>query len=335
MTAVTLRGFLGLSPAGKRTWFDTDEEIGDAPLFTTGVSPTGATDEPDDWPMYRKDFRRSNATSAKIVGTLEPQWSAKLGTGHLTQATTAYGRVYVGEHESHRVFCRDAVSGQNAWSFVADGRVEYPPTLYQGLCLFGTGAGSVYCLDAINGQEIWRLRAAPAQKFIADRNKFDSAWPVVGGVMIFDGVAHFGAGRSRSQSGGMWIFAVDPASGEIKWRTHGGSSGDLFVSDGKLLCHTLLPYLPKDGARPIAAAPVFMYGHIGARVEHRVLPPACWSRTSPEALNGRQSDHGKAHIRVAIVATGGTRRWFGTEGKDKTKSISSMLLVVPSGTCTM
>ncbi len=247
---VTLRGFLALSKPGKRKWFSGAKEEGKPRLFRSGGGGSGGAERPGDWPIYRRDIKRSSSTSAKLPAGLKKLWSWKLGTGRMTQATGAYGTVFAAERMSGRVFARDAASGKEKWSFVADGRVEYPPTLHKGLCLFGTGAGSVYCLDAKTGREIWRLRAAPAQKFIGDRNRLDSPWPVAGGVLTLNGIAHFCVGRSGSQSGGLWLFGVDAASGAVKWRVRGSGSGDMIMSDGKFLRHVAQFYDPPTGKKP-------------------------------------------------------------------------------------
>jgi outer membrane protein assembly factor BamB len=247
---VTLRGFLALSKPGARKWFADDKETGKPRLFSAGGSSSGGTEKADDWPIYRGNLKRGNSTSATLPEKLKKLWSQKLGTGQMTQATGAYGMVFTAERISGRVFARQAASGKQAWSFVADGRVEYPPTLYKGMCLFGTGAGSVYCLDARSGKKIWRLRAAPVQKFIGDHDRLDSPWPVNGGVLVLNGLAHFSVGRSKSQSGGLSLFGVEAASGAVKWRVRVGGSGDMLMSDGKMLRHVSKFFTPGDGKQP-------------------------------------------------------------------------------------
>ena len=246
---VTLRGFLGLSRAGLRPWFADADQNGNTRLFPADGKPADGQTGPDDWPIYRHDMKRSNATATAVPTGVTLLWSEKLGTHPLTQATAAYGLVYTAEPDSRRVFARDAATGKEKWSFVADGRVTYPPTLHQGLCLFGTGAGSVYCLAAQSGREVWRLRAAPVQKRIGVEGQFDSPWPVTGSVLVLKGVLHFSVGRSASQSGGLWLFGVDPATGAVKWRTRAGGSGDFFASDGDRLRHAGLFYSPDTGKR--------------------------------------------------------------------------------------
>jgi len=323
---VTLRGFLGLSAAGQREWFSPGNEDGEPRLFTTGDKATAIEDVPGDWPMYRRDYQRSNATAEAMPRKLKQAWSASVGSGRLTQATIAYGNVFVAEPESHRVFCRSAASGDPLWSYTADGRVEYPPTLHQGLCLFGTGGGSVVCLEAATGKEIWRLRAAPVQKMIADRNQFESAWPVVGGVLIFDGVAYFSAGHSQSQSSGLWLYGVSPATGEVLWRNRGLGAGDMFVADGTVLSHAHRPYLPKTGERthswkpPVGMLRTTTYlGAVAIADYTACVEPALSHKKHIELTDGRIKGEALAFTADLSVAawryTPGVPNW---KDKDKT-----------------
>jgi len=247
---ISLRGFLAMAPAGSRTWLTDAAKDAKPQVVSSGPAPAALVETPDDWPMYRKDTPRSNAMPGKLPGQLKPLWTEKPGNSRLTQPVSAYGVICVAEPQTHRVFARDAATGMERWSFVADGRVEFPPALHKGLCLFGTGGGSVYGLDARTGKEVWRLRAAPAEKYIAERDQFASAWPVIGGVMPLNGEIFFTCGRSVAVDGGIWMFAADAATGKIRWRVRGGiSSGDFFLSDGKELYLTKAYYRISDGGR--------------------------------------------------------------------------------------
>ena len=39
------------------------------------------------------------------------------------------------------------------------GRIDSPPTVYEGKVLFGSRDGCVYCLRASDGKLVWRFRA--------------------------------------------------------------------------------------------------------------------------------------------------------------------------------
>ncbi|HUU90050.1 MAG TPA: PQQ-binding-like beta-propeller repeat protein, partial [Phycisphaerae bacterium] len=124
-----------------------------------------------------------------------------------------------------------------------------PPTVYDGLCVFGCGDGSVYCLRAADGQLVWRFRAAPVDRRIVADSRLESVWPISGSVLVREGVVYVAAGRSSYLDGGIRLFALDARSGKKlhettvsavpvqpgKPRPKEGSVGalpDVLVSDG-------------------------------------------------------------------------------------------------------
>jgi hypothetical protein len=52
------------------------------------------------------------------------------------------------------------------WRFLANGPVDSPPTIYEGLCVFGCGDGSVYCLDVETGKLAWRFKTSETERRI-------------------------------------------------------------------------------------------------------------------------------------------------------------------------
>ncbi|HOX05554.1 MAG TPA: PQQ-binding-like beta-propeller repeat protein [Planctomycetota bacterium] len=196
--------------------YDFEKYVAPAPLAMGGTSG-GGTDSPGDWPTFRGTPQRSSGIGADIGSELKKKWETPVGGAGLTQATAAYGMVFLADGEGQRVVALDAENGAIKWSFPAGGRVDYPPTLHRGMCLVGTSAGWVWGLDAKTGTPVWKLRAAPDDCLIGSQDRFESRWPVVGGVLVLNGVGYASAGRAGTLDGGVQLVAFDPLTGKPAW----------------------------------------------------------------------------------------------------------------------
>jgi outer membrane protein assembly factor BamB len=97
--------------------------------------------------------------------------------------------------------------------------VDSPPTFHQGAVLFGSADGWVYCLRASDGQLAWRFRAAPEERLIGAFDQLESAWPVHGSVLVQNGAAYFAAGRTSQLDGGIRLYGVSAATGQLLHQT--------------------------------------------------------------------------------------------------------------------
>ncbi|MCG3178484.1 MAG: Outer membrane protein assembly factor BamB [Phycisphaerae bacterium] len=185
-------------------------------------------DSPDDWPMYRGTPQRSCGVRSAIGARLEKKWESPVGSETLTQAVSAYGLVILADRERSHVVALDAESGVTRWTFPVGDGLSYPPTLHRGLCLLGTAGGWVWALDARTGQPVWKLRAAPGDCLIGGNDRFESRWPVVGDVLVQNGVGYVAAGRAGAIDGGVQVVAFDPATGRVAWRQ---AYGDAVAAD--------------------------------------------------------------------------------------------------------
>jgi hypothetical protein len=220
-----LRGFAALSgelvsarpvPDGRRL------ERGEAYGSVGGPKELAA---PEDWPTYRHDAARHASTPASVSAKVAPAWRVKLGAG-LTQPVAAGDRVYVAARDAHTLHALDAETGKQAWSFVAGGRIDSPPTLYGGLLLFGSADGYVYCVRASDGALVWRFLAAPLDRRMAYFDQIESLWPVHGSVLVTEAsagskqaVAYFAAGRSTYLDGGIRLYGLDPLTGKVLYKS--------------------------------------------------------------------------------------------------------------------
>ena len=211
-----LNGFWAL--AGERaesgnTKEEDAERLEKGPAFGKQLGPASSVVSAQ-WPTYRHDAARSGAAGTVLEPPLKMAWKAPVG-GRLTSPTMADGRVFVASTDTHTVWALDGESGKPIWSHTTGGRVDTPPTICRGLALFGSADGWVYCLRTEDGSLAWRLRAAPAEQRIMNRGQLESPWPVHGSVLVQEGVAYFAAGRSSFLDGGILVYAVDPATGNV------------------------------------------------------------------------------------------------------------------------
>ncbi len=169
---------------------------------------------PSDWPTYRHDRQRSGCSATKIPTGVKQKWKRNLG-GKLAQPVVCGDRLFAVRKDAHTVYCLDARNGEPRWTYTADGRVDSSPTVYRGLLLFGCTDGWVYCLDASDGKLAWKFRAAPVERWITAFQQVESAWPVHGSVLVQDDVVYLTAGRSSFLDGGIYLYGLNPATGEV------------------------------------------------------------------------------------------------------------------------
>jgi outer membrane protein assembly factor BamB len=228
-----LRGYMGLGPAPRM-------EPSPAPAFAEGPvagrpapPPPGA--EEADWPVYRHDAWRTGATASALRDAAPAaRWSTRIADppagpaaaewrdnpfvrGPLTPPVAAGGLVVVAAPDAHRVAALDAETGRVRWQVTAGGRVDTPPTLAGGLCLFGAHDGWITALDARTGDVAWRYRAAPREGRMAAYGQVESPWPVPGSVLVVDGIAYAAAGRHPMCDGGVRVVALEARTGRRVW----------------------------------------------------------------------------------------------------------------------
>jgi outer membrane protein assembly factor BamB/SAM-dependent methyltransferase len=167
------------------------------------------------WPTFRHDPSRSGATSMGVAPNVSVAWKTQL-KGALTPPVASGGKVFVAESDAHTLYALDASRGEILWHFTAGGRIDSPPTIRDGMVLFGSSDGHAYCLRASDGELAWRFLAAPADRCVAYFDQIESAWPVHGSVLVDNGTVYFTAGRSTYLDGGIRVYGLDPASGKIR-----------------------------------------------------------------------------------------------------------------------
>jgi len=165
-----------------------------------------------------------------VPARLRQAWRSPVG-GRLTQPVVAAGYVVAADVDAGMVYALDEASGDVRWKHVAGGRVDSPPTVHDGLVLFGGADGRVTCLRLADGELVWRFLAAPADLRTVAMDRLESPWPVHGSVLVLDGVAYCSAGRSSWLDCGIFLYGLHPVTGEVIYATRYESRHPQFRRD--------------------------------------------------------------------------------------------------------
>ena len=231
-SGVLLNGFNALTPrsAAGAAAPAQQPRLERGPAFETMAEPGGKHSA--DWPMFRANPTRGGNVKTAAPLALSQAWQAKL-RGKLTQPVVSAGRLYVCDKETNRVLCLDAKNGHILWSVTVGGPVDSPPTIHGGLVIFGSADGWVYGLRARDGVQAWRYRVAAAEARVVSMGRVESVWPVHGAVLVQNGIVYAAAGRSTFLDGGIFLCALDPASGRLLHAAQlEGPWPDVTVDDG-------------------------------------------------------------------------------------------------------
>ena len=140
---------------------------------------------------------------------------------HWNQHARSYdigdGMTLTHDIQRHRITATK--DGSQAWEYRADGRVLGQAMLHEGMVYVPSFAGTLTALNAATGEIVWRFLAAPTQDQVVINGQVESRWPVHNSV-IHEGTLYVGAGTHSETDGGIYLWGLDPASGEIKSRAN-------------------------------------------------------------------------------------------------------------------
>ncbi len=184
-----------------------------------------------DWPMWRCDAGHTAASPHDLPDKLQPLWTREysprvpvwddplnrdiMGYDTIFEPVVSGGRMFVGFNDCDRMVALDCGTGQELWSFYANGPVRLPAACYQGNVYFVSDDGYLYCVGAAEGDLKWKFRCGPSARKVLGNKRLISAWPARGGPVIRDGVVYFAGSIWPFE--GTFIYALQADTGKLVW----------------------------------------------------------------------------------------------------------------------
>ena len=190
--------------------------------------------------MFRGNSEHSGVYAADGVPKLTGvKWQFHTKGQVLSSPAIAGDRLYFGSSD-HCLYALDLATGALKWKFKSEGRIASSPAVSAGLVYFGSYDGNFYAVDAATGQLKWKFQTGGERRFAAKHlhgaepasemmpDPFDS---YLSSPVVWNGEVYFGSGDTN-------VYALDAASGNLKWRFKTGdvvhaspaiSGGTLFV----------------------------------------------------------------------------------------------------------
>jgi eukaryotic-like serine/threonine-protein kinase len=175
--------------------------------------------------LFRSNARHDGIYLAAGVPVLHGvKWKFRAAGAIVSTPAVSGGTVYFGSSD-HQVYALDERSGTLRWKFATHGRVSSSPAVADGRVYVGSFDGAFYALDAAQGTLAWKFAtegehrfsarhlhgAEPAAELMPDPFDVFLSSPALAG-----GVVYFGSGDGN-------VYALEAASGELRWKFHTGN----------------------------------------------------------------------------------------------------------------
>lgn len=195
----------------------------------------------DDWPTYQHDYFRSAVSKEQPILPLYEQWrfqalyepqpawpgpaktdywhrkldlKARVTYDHAFHPIVTESSVFFASSADDRVYCLDAATGAERWSFMTEGPVRLAPTYYKGNLYFGSDDGKAYCLQAQTGQLLWKWQRQSPERMIPGNERIISNHPLRTGMIVEQNHCYFFTGLFPDE--GVEWYDLDPISGAVQ-----------------------------------------------------------------------------------------------------------------------
>ena len=172
---------------------------------------------------------RGGASHDGVYNTQAPRqfhrvkWAFPTGDRVVSSAVMQGGVVYFGSDDGN-VYAVDARDGRQLWKRATGGAVSATPAVSGGTLYVGSFDGRFYALNAQSGAVRWKFTTAGERRFEAKglhgmspktQTFFDPFDVFLSSPVVADGRVYFGSGDGN-------LYALDAASGELRWKFAAG-----------------------------------------------------------------------------------------------------------------
>lgn len=170
--------------------------------------------------MFRGDLAHSGAYDGPAIAALpKVKWAFKTGGAIFSSPAIVDGFAYIGSTDGN-LYAVDVSDGAERWKFATTGRIVSSPAVANGTVFVESYDSRLYAVDAGSGQQKWVFATGGERRFSArhihglqpDAESMPDPFDFyLSSPAVANGVVYFGSGDGN-------VYAVDGASGALKWK---------------------------------------------------------------------------------------------------------------------
>lgn len=226
-------------------------------IAVAGCSSCARGQAKDASPMFRGNLAHTGVYDAAGVPKFSKiKWKFKTGGRIISSPAVVDGTVYFGSFDEN-VYAIDAETGAQKWKFTPESAVSSSPAVAGGLVYFTGYDGKFYAVDAATGKQKWTFETEGERRFAGRHlhgmeptgETMPDFWDFyLSSPAVFSGNVYFGSGDGN-------VYALDAASGALKWKFKTGNvvhaspaiaDGTLFIGSWDSYFYALDPTTGKE-----------------------------------------------------------------------------------------
>lgn len=174
--------------------------------------------------MFRGDANHSGTYPGKVPRQFHRiKWKFPTGDRVVSSPVWQENVLYFGGDDGN-IYAVDAASGHQIWKHATGGPVPSTPAVAGGIVYVGSYDGKFYALNAQTGGTKWKFAAGGERRFEAkglnglqpkNQTIADPFDVFLSSPVVAQGAVYFGSGDGN-------LYALDAASGELRWKFQTG-----------------------------------------------------------------------------------------------------------------